>query len=317
MSLHAGEVSAAIVTAGLRRRYGTRDVLKGVDLVVHKGEIFGLIGPNGAGKTTFIEITQGLRQATDGLVKVLGRDPGREGRQLRRHIGTCLQETRFPERLTVSEVADLFGRIYEDIEDSHRLIRQFELCDLKHRYCHALSHGQQQRLAVALAFVGQPELVFLDEPSAGLDANTREILYNEISQGKSLGRTYLLTTHYYEEAARLCDRIAVLNDGTLVATGTLAELRAQFSPEAEVRVRWSPPRVQLKQYWALSAVDSCTLDADGCGMVLSTLDPPQAISEIVRRCDALCTTLTDIEVRRPSLHEVFVKAISTDTISKP
>lgn len=298
----------AIVAQRLKKLYGTRHAVHDVSLTVRHGEIFGVLGPNGAGKTTVIEILQGLRQPTDGCASVLGLDVSRQSKQIRRRVGTCLQETRLPPRLRVIEVVNLLASVYGAVSDQSSVLRQFGLWELRRSYCGQLSKGEMQRLAVALAFVGEPELVFLDEASAGLDAHARQALHDTIRQFRGARRTVVLTTHYLEEAASLCDRVAILNRGRILALGTVSELRAQISPAVSVRVRWTP---HCRSFSLTTSGDGFEpeMDTDGQGLRISTYESGRTVAAIVRRCDELGLELTDVEITGASLGEVFMKAL--------
>ncbi len=220
----------AIRCHGLVKRYPP-DVLavNGLDLEVHQGECFGLLGPNGAGKTTTIEILEGLLQPTAGEVEVLGLNWRRHEALLRRRLGITLQETRLPERMTVLEVVELFRSFYEHGHDPLEVMRMVSLEEKRGAWYDKLSGGQKQRLAVACALVSDPELLFLDEPTTGLDPQSRRQLWDLVSGMRQAGRTVVLTTHYMDEAERLCDRVAIVDRGRIIALGTSAELIARHS----------------------------------------------------------------------------------------
>src|SRR5947208_4828408 len=209
-----------------RGRDGPIDAVDGLDLEVPAGECFGLLGPNGAGKTTTVEILEGLNQPTSGDVEVLGRRWESEARDIRERIGVTLQETRFPEKSTVRELVGLFRGFYHTGLEPDDVLGRVSLDSKANSYVEQLSGGQRQRLAVAVALVGDPELLFLDEPTTGLDPQSRRQLWEVILDLRSRGRTVLLTTHYMAEAERLCDRVAVVDRGKVIAQGTPQELIA-------------------------------------------------------------------------------------------
>jgi ABC-2 type transport system ATP-binding protein len=211
----------------------------------------------------------------------------------------------------VSEVANLLGAIYHSDAQASQLVDDFGLNHVRHRFCHELSSGERQRLAVALAFVGNPEVVFLDEPSSGLDAQTREMLYGQISQARSVDRTVVLTTHYLEEAAALCNRVAILHEGRMLAIGTITELRGRFRPETEVLARWAPNGAHQAHFAGFLPGAHFTIDEDGFGLRISTVDPAQAICAIVRGCDALHLHLVDLDIKRALFQDVFLKALGS------
>jgi ABC-2 type transport system ATP-binding protein len=216
--------AAALTVRGLRKAYADVVAVNGLDLQVHVGECFGLLGPNGAGKTTAIEICEGLLAADSGTVEVLGRTWDSDARDLRELLGIQLQDTQLSEKLTVDETLTLFQSFYRDGRDIEEVIDQVELGEKRGSRVGGLSGGQKQRLAVACALVGNPELLFLDEPTTGLDPQSRRQLWDLIAQFQAEGRTIVLTTHYMEEAERLCDRVAIMDHGQVIALGSPREL---------------------------------------------------------------------------------------------
>jgi ABC-2 type transport system ATP-binding protein len=225
----------AIHCRDLRKRYPARpkpvDAVNGLDLEVESGECFGVLGPNGAGKTTTIEILEGLLSPTSGDVEVLGMRWGQDDFALRQRLGISLQETKLAEKLTVRETVMLFRSFYVRRLDASKVLQEVGLTEKARSYVGKLSGGQKQRLAVALALVGDPELIFLDEPTTGLDPQSRRQLWDILRRFKAQGRTILLTTHYMDEAERLCDRVAVVDRGKVIALGSPAELIAQLGGE--------------------------------------------------------------------------------------
>ena len=220
----------ALRVQGLRKAYDDVVAVDGLDLQVHAGECFGLLGPNGAGKTTTIEICEGLLPADSGSVEVLGRRWESDARDLRELLGIQLQETQLSEKLTVDETLTLFQSFYRNARDIGEVIDQVELDEKRHSRVGALSGGQKQRLAVACALVGDPQLLFLDEPTTGLDPQSRRQMWELISKFQAEGRTIVLTTHYMEEAERLCDRVAIVDHGHVIALGTPQELMESLDP---------------------------------------------------------------------------------------
>ena len=220
----------ALRVQGLRKAYDHVVAVDGLDLQVHAGECFGLLGPNGAGKTTTIEICEGLLPADSGSVEVLGRRWESDARDLRELLGIQLQETQLSEKLTVDETLTLFQSFYRNARDIGEVIDQVELDEKRHSRVGALSGGQKQRLAVACALVGDPQLLFLDEPTTGLDPQSRRQMWELISKFQAEGRTIVLTTHYMEEAERLCDRVAIVDHGHVIALGTPQELMESLDP---------------------------------------------------------------------------------------
>lgn len=224
MVTSADKAGAALRVQGLRKSYADVVAVDGLDLQVESGECFGLLGPNGAGKTTTIEICEGLLSADSGSVEVLGRRWESDASELKELLGIQLQDTQLSEKLTVDETLTLFQSFYRDARDVGEVIDKVELGEKRNARVGALSGGQKQRLAVACALVGNPQLLFLDEPTTGLDPQSRRQLWDLISQFQSEGRTILLTTHYMEEAERLCDRVAIVDHGHVIALGSPREL---------------------------------------------------------------------------------------------
>src|SRR6476619_1316078 len=216
------------------------EAVRGLDLEVQVGECFGLLGPNGAGKTTTLEIVEGLLDPTAGEVEVLGLRWGHDDREIRRKIGISLQETRLSDKLTVRETVTLFRSFYPTGPTPEEAIAAVSLEEKARTYVDKLSGGQRQRLAVATALVGEPELLFLDEPTTGLDPQSRRQLWDVIRSLKDRGRTVVVTTHYMDEAERLCDRVAVIDHGKVIAQGTPAELIARVGGEHVIDLDLDP-----------------------------------------------------------------------------
>jgi ABC-2 type transport system ATP-binding protein len=229
MSAAAGQ--PALRVAGLRKRFGDVVAVDGLDLTVHAGECFGLLGPNGAGKTTTIEICEGLTPPDEGVVEVLGQRWDRDERALRERLGIQLQETKLAEKLTVEETVRLFRSFYARGREVDEVIGIVQLDEKRGARVGKLSGGQKQRLALACALVGDPELLFLDEPTTGLDPQSRRQLWDLITELKASGRSIVLTTHYMDEAERLCDRVAIVDHGRVIALGTPRELISGLGAE--------------------------------------------------------------------------------------
>jgi ABC-2 type transport system ATP-binding protein len=223
--------TSALAVQGLRKRYGNVVAVDGLDLEVHRGECFGLLGPNGAGKTTTIEICEGLTPHDEGDVEVLGMSWSRDERTLRERLGIQLQETQLAEKLTVGETVGLFRSFYRRGPTPDAVLATVQLEEKRDARVGTLSGGQKQRLAVACAIVGDPELLFLDEPTTGLDPQSRRQMWDLVERFKAMGRTILLTTHYMDEAQRLCDRVAIVDRGQVIALGTPRELIASLGAE--------------------------------------------------------------------------------------
>ena len=224
----------AVSVRGLRKRYADVVAVDGLDLEIAAGECFGLLGPNGAGKTTTIEICEGLNSADEGDVVVLGRRWATDERELRERLGIQLQETQLAEKLTVAETVRLFRSFYAQGRSIDDVIRLVQLDEKRDGRVGKLSGGQKQRLAIACAIVGDPDLLFLDEPTTGLDPQSRRQIWDLVEEFKSTGRTILLTTHYMDEAERLCDRVAIVDHGKIIALGTPRDLIASLGGEQVV-----------------------------------------------------------------------------------
>src|SRR5260370_36150536 len=220
-------VEQAIQVKGLQKSYGEVHAVRGIDFEVAPGEVFGLLGPNGAGKTTTVEILEGLRPRTSGEVSVLGFDPGVNNRAIKDSIGVCLQATNLPEKIKVHEALDVFSSFYSKNSDRDRLLKRLQLWDKRDAFYGTLSGGQKQRVALALALVNDPHLVFLDEPTTGLDPQVRLEIHRLIQELREARCTVLITTHYIEEAERLCDRVAIVDQGKIIAMGTPGEIQAK------------------------------------------------------------------------------------------
>src|SRR5215472_12227378 len=228
----------AIEAEGLRKTYpGGVEAVKGIDFEVPQGEVFGLLGPNGAGKTTTVEILEGLRPRTSGDVKVLGYDPATETRAIKDRIGVCLQSTNLPDKITVREALALFSAFYSRNVDNDKLIQRLQLWEKRNAFYSKLSGGQKQRVALALAMVNDPQMIFLDEPTTGLDPQVRHEIHGLIAELRDNKRTILLTTHYIEEAERLCDRVAIVDQGRIIALGTPREIQARTLGHSRIEIR--------------------------------------------------------------------------------
>src|SRR5208282_3033996 len=248
--------SAVVRVEGLRKRYGDLEALRGISFEIKVGEVFGLLGPNGAGKTTTIEILEGLRRPDGGMVTVCGMDPGREPTALKERIGAQLQATVLPDKIRVEEALALYASFYLQSASLEMLLERFGLAEKRRAFFEKLSGGQKQRLALALAMVNNPELVLLDEPTVGLDAQLRRDIYALIERFREERRTTLLTTHYIEEAERLCDRVAIIDHGQVIALGTPRELVQRSGKGARIEVSLAKP-VSPERLKQLDAVVDC------------------------------------------------------------
>jgi ABC-2 type transport system ATP-binding protein len=294
-----------IRVCGLRKSYGRVEAVRGLDLTVRRGEIVALLGPNGAGKTTTVEILEGHRARTGGDVQVLGVDPQHPTRRWRARIGLVLQTTRMPPELTVGELVARFAALYPAPRDRDETIELVGLTDQRRTRAGRLSGGQQRRLDVALALVGDPELVFLDEPTTGFDPQARRQAWSMISTLRSLSKTVLLTTHYLDEAEALADRIAVVVDGRIAAEGTPATLGGRDHAPCEVRFRRPDgfdPAVLAR---AAASADGVATAAGGV-TTLRTADPVGVLGPLLDWARARGAELPGLEVRRPSLEDVYL-----------
>ncbi len=298
----------------LRKRYDAKkkpvDALNGLDLEVQTGECFGLLGPNGAGKTTTVEILEGLLEPTSGEVEVLERrwKDGRDD-EIRQRIGISLQETRFNEKQTVRETLTLFRSFYHTGREPADVIEMVSLVDKADARVGKLSGGQKQRLAVAAALVGDPELLFLDEPTAGLDPQSRRDIWDVVREQQSRSRTTLITTHYMDEAQRLCDRVAVIDYGRVIALGSPAELIHRIGGEHVIEFDLVHPDgrstdVTADSFADLPAVSAARRELNGFSLTVSA--PHVALPALVTRLQSKRLELARLATRHVSLEDVFV-----------
>ena len=273
---------SAIAVRGLRKTYGALEAVRGIDFEVERGEVFGLLGPNGAGKTTTVEILEGYRKRDGGEVEVLGADPARAAEDWRERIGVVLQSSAMYETLTPTEMLRLFAGYYREPRPVDEVIELVGLQEKRDDRVRRLSGGQRRRLDLGLALVGDPELIFLDEPTTGFDPAARRRAWETIRGLRGLGKTILLTTHYLDEAEQLADRVAVLAQGQIVASGAPAELTGAV-PDTEIRYR-----------------------ENGREVVLETGEPTRVLNELTGRALAEGRELEGLVVRRPSLEEVYL-----------
>jgi ABC-2 type transport system ATP-binding protein len=305
-------VSKAIEVSGLTMSYGDRSVLCGVDFDVRAGEVFCLLGPNGAGKTTTVEILEGFRRRTGGSVRVLGMDPQAQPAGLRERIGMVLQECGFPRQARVGELIDSWRGYYRAPRDLADLLQVVELTDDRNAQVRKLSGGQRRRLDLALALAGDPDLIFLDEPTTGFDPESRRRCLAAIENLRALGKTIVLTTHYLDEAERLADRVAILADGRVQVAGTVRHVARQAGVAAVIKFT-APERMR-----------------DG------TVPPPDCVSVVVRGDTAVCSAasatpasavrdllhwatandlgdLEDLSVESPTLEDAYLRLVAGGT----
>lgn len=300
----------AIRCLDLRKTYPGRppvEAVRGLDLEVPTGSCFGLLGPNGAGKTTTIEILEGLLPATSGMVEILGMNWGDGDDAIRQRVGISLQETRLAEKLSVLETLTLFRSFYRRGVDPRQAMARVSLEEKANAWISKLSGGQKQRLAVACALVGDPDLLFLDEPTTGLDPQSRRQLWDIIGSFKDQGRTVLLTTHYMDEAERLCDIVAIVDHGKVIALGSPRELISSLGGEhmIEFSLEQSPePGPTDRELLALPSVQS--VDHEAGVARLRVGEPHLAIPALVEYLRGTGRTLADLRTRHASLEDVFV-----------
>jgi ABC-2 type transport system ATP-binding protein len=300
-------MAVAIQCRGLRKTYdGKVEAVRGLDLTINMGECFGLLGPNGAGKTTTIEILEGLLEPTSGQVEVLGKTWQSDERELREQLGISLQETRLSEKLTIRETLLLFSSFYRHPTSVESVLDELSLQEKKDALVGKLSGGQKQRLAVATALVANPKILFLDEPTTGLDPQSRRQLWDIIRQFQRRNGTVLLTTHYMDEAERLCDRIAIIDHGQIIAEGTPAELIERLTGHHVVEFAIANSNGADGQQWdKLPGVQSVRSD-DGI-FSLRVHEPHETIPALLAELQRQRAQLVHLTTRQASLEDVFVQ----------
>jgi len=279
----AGAAMSAVRVRGLRKRYGEHEAVRGIDFEIRAGEVFGLLGPNGAGKTTTVEILEGYRSRDAGEVEVLGEDPQHAGTRWRERLGVVLQSSSLYANLTPRESLRLFAGYYANPRDADEVIEIVGLSAKADARARTLSGGQKRRLDLGLALVGNPELIFLDEPTTGFDPQARRQAWDTIRNLRSLGTTVLLTTHYLDEAEQLADRVAVITNGEIIREGSPAELTSA-SPETEIRYR-----------------------VNGEEVLERSANPTRRLHELTAAALERGEELEGLEVRRPTLEEVYLE----------
>jgi ABC-2 type transport system ATP-binding protein len=305
-SLQSGHDRPAIEARGLVMRYGDREVLHGIDLVVPHGMVVGFLGPNGAGKTTTVQILEGYRRRTAGQTSVLGMDPATGGRELRERIGIVLQETGHNPELTVRETVRQFAGYYRRPRPVDEVVELVGLQEAADRRVRALSGGQRRRLDVGLALVGDPDLVFLDEPTTGFDPAARRQAWEVIAGLRDLGKTILLTTHYMEEAQNLADRVAIIAAGRIVAQGTPADLAAaQRSSEIQFALPAEAAAAELPRVSGGVAIR-------GRNVEITTDDPTRDLLALCGWAAGRGAALDGLTVTRPSLEDIYL-TLTSDT----
>lgn len=301
--------SPAIKCDGLIKTYPGKppvEAVRGISFEVQQGECYGVLGPNGAGKTTTIEILEGLLDATAGTAEVLGMQWGSDDASIQQRIGVSLQETRLSDRLTVGEIVTLFRSFYSKGIAPDEALRRTSLTEKKNAWFKTLSGGQKQRLAVATALVGDPDLIFLDEPTTGLDPGSRRELWDIVKSFGDAGRTVLLTTHYMEEAEQLCDRVAIFDAGKIICEGPPRELIRSLGSEHVVEFSTDRPLEEhvIDGLSKIQSVDHVSSDQTDCR--LSIGQPHVVLPELIRQLTEQKYGLTELATRSASLEDVFV-----------
>jgi ABC-2 type transport system ATP-binding protein len=289
---------SAVAVRGLRKSYGSFEAVRGIDLSVEAGEVFALLGPNGAGKTTTVEILEGHRQRSSGEVSVLGHDPGRNERALKERVGIVLQQTGVDEYLTVREVVEMVAGYYPTPRDVDDVIGLAGLTEQRDQRVKKLSGGQKRRVDLAVALAGDPELLFLDEPTTGFDPSARRQAWETVRGLASLGKTIFLTTHFMDEAQALADRLAIIADGRIVATGTADELIGASTPATTIRFRLAD---------GVEPPESLGLRGSASAYEVETIEPARTLHDLTGWALSVGAELHELEVGRRSLEDVYLQ----------
>jgi ABC-2 type transport system ATP-binding protein len=299
-------VDNPIQVEALTKSYASFPAVKGIDFEVRAGEVFGLLGPNGAGKTTTVEILEGLRTRSGGRVSVLGCDPEVQTLQLKDRVGVCLQATNLQEKLKVCEAMELFASFYTRTVDGNQLLKRLQLWEKRDSQYGKLSGGQKQRLALALAMLNDPQVLFLDEPSAGLDPQARLEIHELVLDLRREQRTILMTTHYIEEAEKLCDRVAIVDEGRIVAMGTPREIQEKALAHSTIEIELTAPLGDLAlPRWP--EAQNVAVDPRRMKIAVTTPRPARIVVEMVKWLDENSVELADIRIKRPSLEDAFIE----------
>lgn len=298
--------SPALSVKDLRKNYGDFEAVRGIDLEVQPGEVFGLLGPNGAGKTTTIEILEGLRPRTSGSVQVLGLDPAFQINEIKDRIGVCLQATNLPDKMKVHEALELFDAFYTRHTDRDKLLKRLQLWEKKDALYKSLSGGQKQRVALALALLNDPSLLFLDEPTTGLDPQVRLEIHGVIQELKQDRRSILITTHYIEEAERLCDRVAIIDAGKIIEQGAPRDIQKRVLGNTVVEITTDLP-IPVDKLPEKLRDEKHTLRDGDCVFAMQSETPAALIVELVKFVEVHHLTLEDIVMKRPTLEDVFIE----------
>ncbi len=296
-------MNTAVEVKDLTKRYGDLVAVNEVSFGIEKGEIFGLLGPNGAGKTTTVEMIEGLRKPDGGTIEVCGIDAQKEKDRIKEIIGVQLQSTTIYDKIRIGEAIDLFGGYYQKALPTSEILDMVSLNDKKDSFIHTLSGGQKQRVAMALALVNDPEVLFLDEPTTGLDPQARRNVWDIIQELGKKEKTIILTTHYMEEAERLCDRIGIIDHGKIIALDTTRDLIAKQNLESAIEFNTSKG-VSKEVFENLTGVSNVT--QDGNVFILHTTESSRLLGELTRLSEENGFNLENISVRKATLEDVFL-----------
>lgn len=299
-------MSAVIAVEDLHKSYGDFEALHGVGFEVNAGEVFGLLGPNGAGKTTTVEILEGLRPRTSGKVRVLGFDPDRQKMELKNRIGVCLQATNLPDKMRVYEALELFAAFYSRTVNGDGLLKRLQLWEKREAAYGTLSGGQKQRVAIALALINEPQLLFLDEPTTGLDPQVRLEIRDLIEELRAEKRTIVMTTHYIEEAERLCDRVAIIDSGKIIALGSPRQLQEKSAEQSGIEIKLTAP-LREDAIPEFAGASQTAMSDDRRQLNIRSSRPARTLMELVKWIDLQGYELEDVHLKRPTLEDVFIE----------
>lgn len=302
------DARAQVVVRNLSKAFGRVQAVSGVGFEIHAGEVLGLLGPNGAGKTATLESATGLVRPDEGSITICGIDARRRPREARQRIGVTLQSTGLQDKITPREALCVYGSLYRAARDPQALLDRFGLQDKAHAAFETLSGGQKQRLALALAFLNDPQVLFLDEPTAGLDPPSRRGLHDEIRQMKREGRSVLLTTHDMAEAGELCDRVAILHGGRIVAQGSPQQLIAGSHEAAKLSIQTASP---VEPAWLEGLPLACGVVCDEQSVQLTTADVNQTLTELLTLLNARHIRILEVHTVRQTLEDVILRIAST------
>lgn len=297
-----------IIVKDLIKKYGSLAAVNGISFDVYENEIFGIVGPNGAGKTTMVECLEGLRTPSGGSINVLGLDPKTDGHKLRHLIGIQLQEGKFPDRIKAKEVLELFASFYSNSLSVHSLLEKVGLQDKTEEYYENLSGGQKQRLSIAVALINDPQVVFFDELTTGLDPQARRAMWRMVSDIRDTGKTVILVTHYMEEAERLCDRVAIVDQGRIVALDAPNTLIKTIDSSLKISFMTDDLKVVAK----LENLDHCQLSVNSQDITLQCAES-KAVADVIHILEENNCNFYDFTVSNPTLEDVYLSITSKET----